>query len=237
MFLVVAGGSDVDRHAHRSVARGIRGARSSRYDYRMLIATVSCWTGPPRERAILDAAEQLLLQRGVAETSLTQVARKARVTKSLIHHYFGSKDALWTAVKRRRFTLYVDDQLAEIRPPAESAEAVLRASIERYFRFLSRNPDTVRLFARMWLEGDTALDDLDRKVTAAGVEAIRCAQQEGQLRADVDPLHMIGVFVCASLGWFTFRHVSVSTSPPAGDEASLRDLVRIFFHGALPAHG
>ena len=32
MFLVFAGGSDGDRHAHRSVARGIRGAGSSRYD-------------------------------------------------------------------------------------------------------------------------------------------------------------------------------------------------------------
>lgn len=32
MFLVVAEGSDGDRHAHRSVARGIRGAGSSRYD-------------------------------------------------------------------------------------------------------------------------------------------------------------------------------------------------------------
>lgn len=32
MFLVVAEGSDGDRHAHRSVARGIPGAGSSRYD-------------------------------------------------------------------------------------------------------------------------------------------------------------------------------------------------------------
>jgi hypothetical protein len=32
MFLVVARGPDGDRHAHRAVARGIRGAGSSRYD-------------------------------------------------------------------------------------------------------------------------------------------------------------------------------------------------------------
>lgn len=190
--------------------------------------------------AILDAAEQLLLQRGVAETSMTEVARKARVTKSLIHHYFGSKDALWTEVKRRRFKGYVDDQLEELTPAVEgapaSAEAVLQASIERFFRFLSRNPDTVRLFARMWLEGDATLDDLDRQVTMAGVDAIRCAQQAGQVRADVDPLHVIGVFACASLGWFGFRHVS-SEATADRDEAFLRDLVRIFFRGALPSGG
>lgn len=185
--------------------------------------------------AILDAAERLLLQRGVAETSMSEVSRKARVTKSLIHHYFGSKEALWTEVKRRRFEQYVDDQLAILEPSEESPEGVLQASVERFFRFLAKNPDSVRLFARMWLEGDGALDDLDRKVTAAGVEALREAQHAGLVRGDVNPLHMIAVFVCASLGWFGFRHLSLKEGSSAdSDEAFLRDLVRVFLRGVLP---
>lgn len=183
--------------------------------------------------AILAAAERLLLKRGVAETSLTEVARAARVTKSLIHHYFGSKDALWTEVKRHRFRLYVEDQIADISPPSADAETVIRASIEKYFRFLSRNPDTVRLLARMWLENDRSIDELDRRITTAGAEAIRYAQQAGQIRNDVDPTHLITIFVSASFGWFSFRHLT-QASTPEGDEAFLRDLIRVFFRGALP---
>lgn len=197
--------------------------------------------------AILDAAEHLLLQRGVAETSLAQVARRARVTKSLIHHYFGSKDALWIEVKQRRFRAYVEDQMADLDPVPTSAQAALQAAIERYFLFLARHPDIVRLFARMWLEGDAALDELDRQVTSAGAEAIRAAQQDGQLDPDIDPVLMIAVFISASHGWFSFRHAPFSAAgrgrnvSPAGavsaaDKAFLRTLIRVFFRGVLPAH-
>jgi hypothetical protein len=48
MCLVVAGGSDGDRYAHRSVACRIRGARLRR-DYRMLLTTVSFWRGAGRQ--------------------------------------------------------------------------------------------------------------------------------------------------------------------------------------------
>lgn len=65
MFLVVAGGSDGDRHAHRSVARGIRGAGSSRYDS----------PDAYRDSLVPDAAskEQVYLRRrrGLHEVTLT----------------------------------------------------------------------------------------------------------------------------------------------------------------------
>lgn len=185
--------------------------------------------------AILDTAERLLLQRGVAETSLSDLAREAKVAKGLILHYFGTKDALWSEVKQRRFQQYVAEQLADLAPSTDAPDDVLREAIARYFRFLSANPDTVRLFVRMWLEGDTSLAELDRQVTHAGVDALLRAQGEGRLRTDVDPLHMLAVFVCASLGWFTFRHLSPAT--PERDEAFLADLTRVFFTGVLPSAG
>ena len=62
--------------------------------------------------AILDAAEKVFLDKGYGETSMSQIAAEAAVTKSLLHHYFGSKDNLWTKVKTRRFAVYADHQLA-----------------------------------------------------------------------------------------------------------------------------
>ena len=49
-------------------------------------------------RAILRAAADRFLDRGVALTSLDEVAAEAGVTKGALYHYFASKDALVAAV-------------------------------------------------------------------------------------------------------------------------------------------
>ncbi|MBC8072705.1 MAG: helix-turn-helix transcriptional regulator, partial [Deltaproteobacteria bacterium] len=51
--------------------------------------------------AILDAAEATFVEKGFAGASMSEIAERSSVTKSLIHHHFGSKEALWSEVKRR----------------------------------------------------------------------------------------------------------------------------------------
>ena len=53
-----------------------------------------------RER-ILDAAERLFAERGVAGASLRAITRAAGVNLAAVHYHFGSKDALVNAVVRR----------------------------------------------------------------------------------------------------------------------------------------
>ena len=60
--------------------------------------------------SILDAAEALFVSKGFAAASLSDIARRAAVTKSLIHHHFGSKEALWDQCKKRRMSHYADVQ-------------------------------------------------------------------------------------------------------------------------------
>ena len=62
--------------------------------------------------AILDAAEPLFAERGFGESNLREIAREAGVTRSLIHHHFGSKEGLWHAVVERRFQEYARAQHA-----------------------------------------------------------------------------------------------------------------------------
>lgn len=45
----------------------------------------------PREQSILDAALQLFLKRGYADTSLARIASAARLTPAEVHRRFGSK--------------------------------------------------------------------------------------------------------------------------------------------------
>ncbi|MEO0602429.1 MAG: helix-turn-helix domain-containing protein, partial [Myxococcota bacterium] len=56
--------------------------------------------------AMLDAAEVAFASRGFHATKMRDVARDVGVTQPLIHHYFGTKDALFTAVVQRVMERY-----------------------------------------------------------------------------------------------------------------------------------
>src|SRR4051794_3018203 len=51
--------------------------------------------------AVVDAAERLFSDRGFAATSMRDISAASGVSHPLIHHHFGSKEALYAAVKRR----------------------------------------------------------------------------------------------------------------------------------------
>ncbi len=190
--------------------------------------------------AILDAAEAAFLAKGFAETSTAEIARLAGVTKSLIHHHFGSKEKLWDEVKVRRFSVYATEQMAMLRDQEPSAE-LLRESMRLYFRFLRSNPELIRLLAWMFLEqdGDEECADLDRELTLAGIDKIRQSQDRGDLRADLNPGFILFTFLGIAQHWYQDKRwmldkIGLSADSDAVDEAYLEDAVKIFFEGVLP---
>jgi TetR/AcrR family transcriptional regulator len=190
--------------------------------------------------AILDAAEEAFLTKGFAETSTASIARRADVTKSLIHHHFGSKEALWDAVKVRRFSIYSQQQMEMLREQEPSAE-LLRESMKMYFRFLREHPELVRLMAWMFLEqsDDEECADLDRELTLAGIEKIKQSQERGDLRDDLNPGFILFTFIGIAQHWYQDKRwmldkIGLSADSEAIDEAYLEDAVKIFFEGVLP---
>lgn len=190
--------------------------------------------------AILDAAEEVFLAKGFAETSTSEIARRAGVTKSLIHHHFGSKDGLWNEVKVRRFSCYATQQMDMLRDQEPSAE-LLRESMRVYFHFLRENPELVRMLAWMFLEqnDDETCADLDRELTVAGIEKIRQSQARGDLRADLNPGFILFTFIGLAQHWYQdkrwmLEHIGLSAESDAVDDAYLEDAVKIFFEGVLP---
>jgi AcrR family transcriptional regulator len=53
------------------------------------------------EAALIDAAAELLAERGAARVSVRDIAERAGVNKGQIHHYFGGKQALVEAAFRK----------------------------------------------------------------------------------------------------------------------------------------
>lgn len=189
--------------------------------------------------AILEAAEELFLEQGFNGTALSEIAARAGVTKSLLHHHFGSKEGLWHEVKVRRFSQYAErqmDMLATQRPTAD----LLKESMQTYFRFLQRNPQLVRILAWVFLEQqEDECAAMDEQLTRAGIDKIRAAQERGELRADLNPAFILFTFIGIAQHWFQDKahvldHLGLSSQSEQVDEAYLGDAITIFFEGVLP---
>lgn len=189
-------------------------------------------------RAILAAARRTFVAKGVGETSIADIAREAGVTKSLIHHHFGSKDDLWQAVKAASFEQYFSAMLEIIRSEGEGDEP-LRRAMAFTFRFHQEHRDMGRMLSWMHLDGDPAKHPLHEQVAREGLERIRRAQREGVFRDDVDAVSVQAGFLVLASAYFQqkamFETWQLGAGDPGGDLDAryLRDMLKIFFEGLL----
>ena len=190
--------------------------------------------------SLLKAAEAVFVEKGFGDTTLSEIARRADITKSLIHHYFGSKENLWQEVKQRRIDHYADEQLAMLED-ADPTDDLLRDSLKLYFRFLKANPEIVRILAWMFLERDTDICAEKHDILIAkGVERIRAGQRQGIIRDDLDARFVLFTFLGLAQHWFQDKEHFISDfgiegMPADLDEAYLADMLEIFLGGVLVA--
>jgi TetR/AcrR family transcriptional regulator len=183
---------------------------------------------------ILEAALSLFVEHGVAAVSMRQIAEASGVTKSLIHHHFGSKEALWNATKEQAFALYADEQRAELEAASPPSAELLSNSVMRYFRFLQERPEVVRMLAWTHLEEDHACSDADAELVRLGAERVRQAQEAGLLRDDINPTHVVTIFVHACTQWFQARALHARWPGIGDDDAFLQDFLKLFMAGLEP---
>jgi TetR/AcrR family transcriptional regulator len=132
-------------------------------------------------RRVIDAAAKEFAQRGFDGTTLAGVARRARVSKQLIHHHFGSKEAVFQAVHDSKFRPAVHWRETLPENPADliATRFEKRKGDQDYLRFLAWEAASAR---NRIIPGE---EDRRQRVAAYG-EAIRDMQQRGGLPADMD---------------------------------------------------
>lgn len=190
--------------------------------------------GDRTRHAILKAAEDLFVEQGFAATSMANIAKHAGVTKSLIHHHFGSKRELWDAVKAVVMEEYGQQQQQLLTERVPGVD-LLEDSIVVYFRFLQKNPNVVRLWAWMAVENDQHCADLSMELTRAGAELLREGQRLGNIRDDVPAEYILAQFFSLVRGWFSERPIlqSCILNKPneVCDEEYLRSMLSVFLEG------
>lgn len=191
------------------------------------------------KQSILDAARRIFVDKGVGHASMSDIAKEAGVTKSLIHHHFGSKAELWEAVKRASFRDYFTAMLEIIRAEGKAPWGPLEDACRFTFQFHHENPDMNRLMSWMHLEDASAGHELHDQVCREGLARIRAAQAAGELRSDVEAVWIQACFLILAGGYFQRRWMfdawDIGEEPEGDrDQRFLRDMVRIFFEGVLP---
>ena len=82
-----------------------------------------------RRTAILDAAAQVVVERGLAETRVTDIAQRVGISHGLVHYYFPTKDALVTATMHH----LADSDIERLRR-AVAAEPTAATQLTRLLR-------------------------------------------------------------------------------------------------------
>ncbi len=178
-------------------------------------------------RALIEAAEQAIDQRGADQLSLRAVARDAGVSQTAPYRHFENKDALLLAVAENGFALMAM-RMAQILGDEFADEQERSIALgTSYVHFAVEYPNRFRLMfgprIGLIISGSDGLSDS----SAFGmlVQAIRQGQDSGQYRAG-DPAEI------ALPSWSMVHGLAnlvVDGLVPVNGEstASIRDLVRV----------
>ncbi|MXP65972.1 TetR family transcriptional regulator [Roseomonas sp. M0104] len=160
--------------------------------------------------ALLDAAEHVFLDRGVARASLDEIARFAGCTRGAVHWHFGDKLGLFLALDERLILL--QDEMKrrlcsdEAAPPLEHmAESITTALTE-----LENDPRRRRLLTIMLQRCEYVAEmapallrrrQADAAIRASLRDSFRRAAERGELSADWPP-ERAALFLQALIGGF-----------------------------------
>lgn len=118
--------------------------------------------------ALMDAAEQVLVESGPEAFSVREIARRAGVSPAAPKHHFKDVQALRTAIATRAFVDLASRLEAVVELGGGDRRARIRTQGAAYIEFALANPERFTLMFRAAM-----LDKSDRELRAASTRAFR----------------------------------------------------------------
>jgi TetR/AcrR family transcriptional regulator len=163
------------------------------------------------EGDILAAACELFARHGYDAVSTSAIAERAGVSKANVYHHFRSKEDLYLAVLRHvceEASTHLDGALSSDGPVLDRLNEFAR----HHLRQMCDDPVQTRLMMREIVEHSQHRGQkLAREVFGSGfadvVALFRRGQEEGELRADIDPAFAALLMLAANTCFFQWREV------------------------------
>ncbi|WP_437507941.1 TetR/AcrR family transcriptional regulator [Sorangium sp. So ce1099] len=173
-------------------------------------------TYPSARERILDAAERLVVSRGVNSLTVEAVLTEAKISKGGFFHHFATKDALLTAIIDRLSKRVNDDAAERAARDPEPRGARLRAQIALAFDAEKRDSAAPRALLLALIEAVGAQPEIARHVCKLNAESFArdVAEDIPEGRAIAIQLALDGFWFSQALG---------TTALTEGQMQALRD--------------
>lgn len=186
--------------------------------------------GSTRREEILFHAAKLFSERGVAGTTVRDIADEVGILSGSLYHYFGSKDAIVFEI----VIAFVDDlneRYAAAQVPGESGRERLDHMVAVSFEAAADHPFATEIYqnesALSAQPDDTPISVAVRRAHDYWADAIARGVESGEFRADIDQRHFHRML--RESVWSTVRFNRASLAQDA--ERLRHDLIAVFLDG------
>jgi AcrR family transcriptional regulator len=176
---------------------------------------------------ILETATRLFSTQGYSNTSLSQVAKEAQVSKALIFWHFENKETLFRTALQRTLEPYFINVVDDLEGLSEIDQ--IRRLVDEYYAFVSRNVYSVKFFLSLILREEKHPDDLvghmnelQRVYRNLLADIIDSGRQKGLFRDSVNPPLDAGIIMTALHGILVQGFMG--NAAPESSEALLQHL-------------
>lgn len=150
-----------------------------------------------KRKCILEAAIRLFTEKGYDQTSIEELAREAGIGKGTVYSYFQTKKDIVRAFCEDELE-FIREELAGNTNPDTSLKDQLMILFMAEFKHLSRNKEFGRLYLQENVFPCEPHSDKDFEMQNRYFELLfpiyRRAQDQGELRQDLEVLHIAGHF-------------------------------------------
>ena len=182
--------------------------------------------------SVLDAALELFAKHGFADTSLREISRLSGVSHPLILHHFGSKEELYSSVKRRVVEGYAQRFPAAAR--AINRPINLRAEMKRILTYVGENELALKLCARTRVDGDHQVWPGEPDLLDLIRQRIEVAQRKNLIRSDLDAQQLSVMILGIVFFWLDNRlHFAERFGKPVNDDSYIDTAVKMIEEGLL----
>lgn len=141
---------------------------------------------------LLDAALACFVRRGIAATSLRDIAAEAGVTPAMLHYYFGDKAQLQRAVETEKLLPVIAELRASLMQAGDDVTALVAGFVHSVVGIVARHPWLPTLWVREVLSEGGALRDMLLQQEGPLLPRMMAkrfaqAQRRGALNPDLDP--------------------------------------------------
>jgi AcrR family transcriptional regulator len=161
-------------------------------------------------RTVLRAATAEFARNGLAGARVDEIARRAGVSKRMLYHYFGNKEAVWLAVLEEAY-LRIREEERRLDVERLSPVAGMRRLIAFTIGYDHAHPEFISLLLdenlhrAKYLRRSRKIRDMHTSLLGVIADLLDRGHQAGVFRANVDPAELY--ITIAALGFFYFSNI------------------------------